>query len=77
MVFFFNFRFLTGECSTENCTLSHIIVEEKIPFCKHYLNSICVQLNCPYLHEYRDTKTPICKNFLHGCCTLGKKVSFI
>lgn len=74
-IIFFNFRVLTGECSKENCTLSHNIVEEKIPFCKHYLNSVCVQLNCPYLHEYRDINSPICTNFLHGYCTLGKKVS--
>lgn len=68
------FRFLNGDCSNENCTLSHNIVQEKIPFCKHYLNFICVELNCPYLHEYRSPKTPICKNFLHGYCILGKKV---
>lgn len=68
-------KFLTGECSKENCTLSHNIVEEKIPFCKHYLNSVCVQLNCPFLHEYRSKNTPICKNFLHGSCNRGKKVS--
>ncbi|XP_060861330.1 putative uncharacterized protein DDB_G0282133 isoform X3 [Metopolophium dirhodum] len=66
-------KFLTGECSKENCTLSHNIVEEKIPFCKHYLNSVCVQLNCPFLHEYRSKNTPICKNFLHGSCNWGKK----
>lgn len=50
-------------------------MEEKIPFCKLYLNSVCNQFNCPYLHEYRDKNTSICKNFLHGYCTLGKKVS--
>lgn len=66
-------KFLIGKCSKENCTLSHNIVEEKIPFCKHYLNSVCVQLNCPYLHEYRSKNTPICKNFLHGSCNWGKK----
>ncbi|XP_016656302.1 putative uncharacterized protein DDB_G0282133 isoform X2 [Acyrthosiphon pisum] len=66
-------KFLTGECSRDNCTLSHNIVEEKIPFCKHYLNSVCVQLNCPFLHEYRSKNTPICKNFLHGSCNWGKK----
>ncbi|VVC43914.1 Hypothetical protein CINCED_3A016966 [Cinara cedri] len=66
-------KFLNGDCSKENCTLSHNIVEEKIPFCKHYLNNICVKFNCPYLHEYRDPQTPICKNFLHGYCNLGKK----
>jgi hypothetical protein len=62
-----------GECSKENRLLSHNIVEEKIPFCKHYLNSVCVQLNCPFLHEYRSKNTPICKNFLHGSCNWGKK----
>jgi len=66
-------KFLTGECLKENCTLSHNIVEEKIPFCKHYLNSVCVQLNCPYLHEYRSKNTPICKKFLDGSCNWGKK----
>ncbi|XP_025206157.1 ras guanine nucleotide exchange factor Q [Melanaphis sacchari] len=66
-------KFLTGECFKENCTLSHNIVEEKIPFCKHYLNSVCVQLNCPYLHEYRSKNTPICKKFLDGSCNWGKK----
>lgn len=69
------FRFLTNECFKENCTLSHNIVEEKIPFCKHYLNSVCVQLKCPFLHEYREKNALICKNFLHGYCTLGKTVS--
>ncbi|XP_049960134.1 uncharacterized protein LOC126480833 [Schistocerca serialis cubense] len=66
-------RFLQGECSIDNCPLSHQIVPEKMPTCKYFLERCCTRENCPYLHVKLNSKAVICESFLQGYCAEGSK----
>lgn len=66
-------RFLQGECSIDNCLLSHQIVPEKMPTCKYFLEGCCIRENCPYLHVKLNSKAVICKSFLQGYCAEGSE----
>jgi len=70
-----NFRYLKGQCTDQNCPLSHKVSLAKMPTCKFFLKGVCVNSECPYLHKKVNRSTEICENFSKGFCILADQVT--
>ncbi|XP_062544546.1 zinc finger CCCH domain-containing protein 3 [Armigeres subalbatus] len=66
-------KFLKGECSNNECLLSHNVSLEKMPVCHFFLEGRCTKNDCPYLHKKVSEKERICEEFLKGYCSLADK----
>lgn len=66
-------KFLKGECTSNDCLLSHNVSLEKMPVCHFFLEGRCTKNDCPYLHKKVSEKERICEDFLKGYCSLADK----
>lgn len=66
-------KFLKGECSNNDCLLSHNVTLEKMPVCHFFLEGRCSKTDCPYLHKKVSENERICEDFLKGYCPLADK----
>ncbi|KAI8052874.1 hypothetical protein BDF22DRAFT_685715 [Syncephalis plumigaleata] len=63
---------LTGECTSDNCHLSHTIQPEKQPHCIHFQIAQCRRATCRFAHIRIDPNAPVCRLFArYGYCDNG------
>ncbi|KAL2622795.1 hypothetical protein R1flu_003000 [Riccia fluitans] len=66
-------KFLKGECSNDQCLLTHKVMPERMPDCLYFLEGLCTNENCSYRHVNVNPKAPYCDGFLRGYCKDGDK----
>ncbi|OAE33356.1 hypothetical protein AXG93_4123s1310 [Marchantia polymorpha subsp. ruderalis] len=66
-------KFLKGNCTDEQCLLTHKVIPERMPDCSFFLEGLCTNESCPYRHVNVNPKAPYCDGFLRGYCKDGEK----
>lgn len=69
--------FLQGNCSTDKCTLSHVINPAKMPTCTHFIGGTCSRTDCPYRHVKVSEDAAPCVDFQQGHCPRRMDCPFI
>ncbi|KAG0491374.1 hypothetical protein HPP92_004772 [Vanilla planifolia] len=64
-------KFLKGQCSDNNCKLTHKVIPERMQDCSYFLKGLCTIENCPYRHVKVNANALLCDGFLRGHCDDG------
>lgn len=69
--------FLKGDCKEKNCSFSHNIDRDKLPFCHYFILGNCNNEACLYPHVKVNQNSPICTDFLKGSCPRVLECKFL